>query len=83
MAVEEEFAIEIPDQEADAINAVNDGECLLLRLRKANKQPLSTLPRLVIAPSPPRSTLLTSPPTLQTPEGEFRSHDVEGTGLFS
>lgn len=26
MAVEEEFAIEIPDQEADAINAVNDGE---------------------------------------------------------
>ncbi|EJT48670.1 hypothetical protein A1Q2_08283 [Trichosporon asahii var. asahii CBS 8904] len=24
MAVEEEFAIEIPDQEADAINAVND-----------------------------------------------------------
>lgn len=29
MAVEEEFAIEIPDQEADAINAVNDGESLL------------------------------------------------------
>jgi hypothetical protein len=29
MAIEEEFAIEIPDEEADAIGSVAQGECSL------------------------------------------------------
>lgn len=50
MAIEEEFAIEIPDAEADAIDSVEKGESTLslsCSLGPANPQRSSTLSRFV------------------------------------